>query len=164
MTAPPPPEEITDPAVLKALAHPLRQRILGILRQGPASATTLAKELGENTGATSYHLRELAKHGFIEEEPGLGRGKERWWRTRPRDLRFPRRGEQSVPNDGGTAGFQAGGSAAALSGFTGQSAKGVQRTSGIQLLFYVPGVGTGESEQIRLLGWSESLIGASEIP
>ncbi|MDQ0892606.1 hypothetical protein QFZ26_000161 [Agromyces ramosus] len=74
------------------------------------------------------------------------------------------RGEQSVPNDGGTAGFQAGGVAAALSGFTGQSAKGVQRSSGIQLLFYVPGVGAGENEQIRLLGWSESLIAASEIP
>lgn len=97
MTVPPPPEEITDPAVLKALVHPLRRRILRILRQGPASATTLAKDLGENTGATSYHLRELAKHGFIEEEPDLGRGKERWWRVRPRDLRFSRRGEQSVP-------------------------------------------------------------------
>lgn len=75
-----------------------------------------------------------------------------------------RRGESSVPNDGGTTGFQEGGSAAALSGFTGQSAKGVQRVSDIQLLFYVPGVGTGEGEQIRLLGWSESLIGASEVP
>ena len=71
--------------------------------------------------------------------------------------------EKVTPNDGGTIGFQPG-PAAALSGFTGKSAKGVQRVIGIQLLFYVPGVGTGESEQIRLLGWSESLIGASEIP
>lgn len=75
-----------------------------------------------------------------------------------------RRGEQSVPNDGGTTGFQEGGIAAALSGFTGQSAKGVQRESGIQLLFYVPGVGAGDDEKIRLLGWSESLNAASEVP
>lgn len=95
MTEPPPPEEIADPAVLKAFAHPLRRRILATLRQGPASATTLAAELGVNTGATSYHLRELAKHGFVEEDAGLGHGKERWWRARRRDLRFPRRGQQS---------------------------------------------------------------------
>jgi DNA-binding transcriptional ArsR family regulator len=91
----PPPEEIVDPAMLKALAHPLRRRILDLLRRGPASATTLAAELGENTGATSYHLRELAKHGFIDEAKDLGKGKERWWRARRRDLRFPRRSQQS---------------------------------------------------------------------
>lgn len=73
------------------------------------------------------------------------------------------RGEASVPNDGGTTGFQEGGSAAALSGFTGQSAKGVSRESGIQLLFYVPGVSAGDDAQIQLLGWSENLIRASEV-
>lgn len=71
--------------------------------------------------------------------------------------------ENVVPNDGGTIGFQPG-PAAALSGFTGKSAKGVQRVIGIQLLFYVPGVGNESEDQIRLLGWSESLIGASEVP
>jgi len=71
--------------------------------------------------------------------------------------------ENVVPNDGGTIGFQPG-PAAALSGFTGKSAKGVQRVVGIQLLFYVPGVGNTSEDQIRLLGWSESLIGASEVP
>ncbi|WP_026378274.1 hypothetical protein [Agromyces italicus] len=74
-----------------------------------------------------------------------------------------RRGEKSVPNDGGTTGFQEGGSAAALSGFTEQSAKGVSRVSGIQLLFYVPGVSAGENAQIQLLGWSENLIQAAEV-
>ena len=54
----------------KALAHPLRRRILAELRREPASATTLAQALGESTGATSYHLRELAKYGFIEEVSG----------------------------------------------------------------------------------------------
>ena len=91
----PPPEEITDPALLKAMAHPLRRRIMAELRRAPASATTLAAALNENTGSTSYHLRELAKHGFVEDEPSLGKGKERWWRRVHRDLRYPRRGEQT---------------------------------------------------------------------
>ena len=95
MTGPPPPEEITDLGIIKALAHPLRRRILEHLQRGPESATTLADKLAENTGATSYHLRELAKQGFLEEVPELSRGKQRWWRTKPRDLRFPRRSEQS---------------------------------------------------------------------
>ena len=71
--------------------------------------------------------------------------------------------ENVIPNDGGTIGFKPG-AGAALSGFTGKSAKGVQRVIGIQLLFYVPGVGNESEDQIRLLGWSESLIGASEVP
>ena len=70
--------------------------------------------------------------------------------------------EKVTPNDGGTIGFESGAPGAALSGFTGKSAKGVQRVIGVQLLFYVPSVGS--DEQIRLLGWSESLIGASEVP
>jgi len=70
--------------------------------------------------------------------------------------------EKVTPNDGGTIGFEAGAPGAALSGFTEKSAKGVQRVIGVQLLFYVPSVGS--DEPIRLLGWSESLIGASEVP
>ena len=70
--------------------------------------------------------------------------------------------ERVTPNDGGTIGFEAGAPGAALSGFTEKSAKGVQRVIGVQLLFYVPSVGS--EEQIRLLGWSENLIGASEVP
>ena len=69
--------------------------------------------------------------------------------------------EKVTPNDGGTIGFEAGAPGAALSGFSEKSAKGVQRVIGIQLLFYVPAVGS--DEQIRLLGWSEILIGASEV-
>jgi DNA-binding transcriptional ArsR family regulator len=95
MTIAPPPEEL-DPDALKAVTHPLRRRILGVLSAGPATATKLAQALGENTGATSYHLRELARFGFVEDVPELARGKERWWRTRPRDIRWPRRSEQSA--------------------------------------------------------------------
>ena len=87
--------EITDLGSLKLLAHPMRYRVMDRLRQGPATSTTLAKALGLNTGVTSYHLRQMAEHGFIEEVPELSRGRERWWRARPLDLRFPRRSEQS---------------------------------------------------------------------
>ncbi|MFD4357434.1 ArsR/SmtB family transcription factor [Nocardia sp. NPDC058518] len=91
-----PPREITDPAALRALAHPLRQRILRALAEnGPATATALGARLGENTGATSYHLRQLAEHGFIEEAPELAKGKERWWRSPPRDLRYRMDKDQS---------------------------------------------------------------------
>ncbi|MGW5386540.1 ArsR/SmtB family transcription factor [Nocardia sp. NPDC003963] len=91
-----PPREITDPAALRALAHPLRQRLLRALAEnGPATSTALAALLGENTGATSYHLRQLAEHGFIEEAPELAKGKERWWRSLPKDLRYRMDREQS---------------------------------------------------------------------
>jgi DNA-binding transcriptional ArsR family regulator len=90
------PVEITDLDTLKALANPRRQRILQHLGlHGPATSAGLARELGLNTGATSYHLRELAKHGFVEDVPELGQGRERWWRAPVRDLRIPRRSGQS---------------------------------------------------------------------
>lgn len=76
-----------DAAALKAMAHPIRVQILRILQlRKRASVTSLAEELGETTGATSYHLRQLARHGFVEEfdadEPGAKRTgrKQRWWR------------------------------------------------------------------------------------
>jgi DNA-binding transcriptional ArsR family regulator len=85
------PREISDVDELRTLAHPLRQKILGHLgRHGPATASTLGKALGESSGATSYHLRMLARHGFIEEVPERSHGRERWWRRPAQDLRFPR--------------------------------------------------------------------------
>ena len=65
---------------VRALAHPLRLRMLEVLRTSPATATMLAKELGESSGATSYHLRELDKAGFIEEDAERGNARDRWWR------------------------------------------------------------------------------------
>lgn len=71
-----------DVRSLIALAHPLRIRLLDSLtRDGPATATSLAAALGESSGATSYHLRLLARHGFVEPEAGRGKGRERWWRA-----------------------------------------------------------------------------------
>ena len=67
-----------------AIAHPLRIRIRDRLRRrGPATATQLAHEFAESSGATSYHLRMLARHGLVEPDPELGKGRERWWRATP---------------------------------------------------------------------------------
>ncbi|RBQ17934.1 ArsR family transcriptional regulator [Spongiactinospora rosea] len=91
----PEPQEITDVAALKLLAHPMRQRIERLLRDGPANATTLARALGQSTGVTSYHLRQMAEHGFVEEVPELAKGRERWWRHVPADRRIPPYSAQS---------------------------------------------------------------------
>jgi DNA-binding transcriptional ArsR family regulator len=71
-----------DATSLRGIAHPLRVRILGLLREsGPSTATRVAERLGQSTGATSYHLRQLAQYGFVVEEAGRGAGRERWWRA-----------------------------------------------------------------------------------
>ncbi|WP_371591384.1 ArsR/SmtB family transcription factor [Streptomyces sp. NBC_00513] len=71
-----------DAHSLRGLAHPLRIRLLGALRlHGPATASRLAERLGESSGATSYHLRQLAAYGFVEDAPEHGKGRERWWRA-----------------------------------------------------------------------------------
>ncbi|MFI1200562.1 ArsR/SmtB family transcription factor [Streptomyces sp. NPDC020883] len=82
-------QEIVDVEALRVLAHPMRQRIERCLRAGPANSAALARQLGESTGLVSYHLRRMAKHGFVEEVPELAKGRERWWRAVPGDRRFP---------------------------------------------------------------------------
>ena len=75
-----------DAQTLKVLAHPMRVQMLRILQlRKKVSVTSLAAELSETTGATSYHLRQLARHGLVEQfesdEPGPGAGrKQQWWR------------------------------------------------------------------------------------
>lgn len=69
------------PEALKAFAHPLRMALYGELAQrGPATASQLARALGESSGQTSYHLRQLERHGFVEDDPNHNGGRERWWR------------------------------------------------------------------------------------
>ncbi|WP_394771210.1 ArsR/SmtB family transcription factor [Lacisediminihabitans sp.] len=69
---------------LKALAHPLRVHIVDTLSTyGSFTASGLAERLGESSGATSYHLRQLEKHGFVREVQGKGTGRERWWERTP---------------------------------------------------------------------------------
>jgi DNA-binding transcriptional ArsR family regulator len=73
---------IDDAQLLRAMAHPLRLRLIGTLtKDGPATASELARRLGESSGSTSYHLRVLAKYHFIEDDPGRNHGRERWWRA-----------------------------------------------------------------------------------
>ncbi len=69
---------------LKALAHPLRVQLIEALSTyGEDTASGLADRLGESSGATSYHLRQLEKHGYVREVEGRGTGRERWWERVP---------------------------------------------------------------------------------
>ncbi len=82
MVPQPEPSEVRlDGRSVRVLAHPLRSRLLSELRrEGPATATDLARRLDTNSGATSYHLRKLAEVGLVEEAGG-GAGRERRWRA-----------------------------------------------------------------------------------
>jgi DNA-binding transcriptional ArsR family regulator len=72
---------------MRALAHPLRLRILALLSsEGPASVSTLAGRTGESTASTSYHLAQLARFGLVEEAVELRTGRERPWQARYRGL------------------------------------------------------------------------------
>ena len=76
-------KRLDDPRTMRALAHPLRLKLLGLLRvEGPQTATSLASMVEESVPLVSYHLRQLAEHGFIEPDPELARdNRERWWRS-----------------------------------------------------------------------------------
>ncbi len=88
------------PAALKAFAHPLRMAMYAELqRRGSATASQLARALGESSGQTSYHLRQLERHGFIEDDPDRTGGRERWWRAVGFSMTEP-----SLVNDPDTAG------------------------------------------------------------
>jgi DNA-binding transcriptional ArsR family regulator len=80
-------------AQLRALAHPLRLQLLEVLHnEGPATATRLARQLGESSGATSYHLRALHRAGMVEEAEKRNE-RERWWQRTSERLLIP----NSVP-------------------------------------------------------------------
>lgn len=84
--------ELRGPGQMRALAHPLRLRVLAALQEdGPATASTLASRFGESVALLSYHLRQLARHGYVEEARELGRNrKERPWRAVATGERFAR--------------------------------------------------------------------------
>jgi len=74
------PVPVTDPLALRAIAHPLRVRLLdALLLLDSATATELAEAVGDTAANCSWHLRQLAKYHFIEEAPG-GTGRQRPWR------------------------------------------------------------------------------------
>ncbi|HEY3462718.1 MAG TPA: winged helix-turn-helix domain-containing protein [Gaiellaceae bacterium] len=87
-----------DAAQLRALAHPLRLQLLQVLHEGPATASQLARRLGESSGATSYHLRALHRAGMVEEAEQRN-ARERWWQRTPGRLLIP----NSVPPDASDA-------------------------------------------------------------
>jgi hypothetical protein len=71
-----------DPRSMRALAHPLRLTLLELVGlEGTLTATRAAELTGQSTGSCSFHLRQLAKYGFLEEGGG-GNGRERPWRLR----------------------------------------------------------------------------------
>jgi DNA-binding transcriptional ArsR family regulator len=74
--------EITDPKSIRALAHPLRLDLLQVLGAGgPATAAQCGRILGVSQASCSFHLRQLAKYGFVEDAgPGRDR-RERQWRV-----------------------------------------------------------------------------------
>jgi DNA-binding transcriptional ArsR family regulator len=79
-----------DIAAMRGLAHPLRIRILDELSMfGPLTASGLAERLGESSGATSYHLRQLEKVGLVIEDSERGNARERWWQRKPGSIALP---------------------------------------------------------------------------
>jgi predicted transcriptional regulator len=73
--------KLTDPRALRAVAHPIRLELIGLLRRsGPLTATEAAKQIGESPSSCSFHLRQLAKYGLVEEAGG-GQGRQRPWRA-----------------------------------------------------------------------------------
>jgi len=80
--------ELTDPRAMRALAHPIRLALLEALSEaGQLTATAAAEVVGESPSTCSFHLRQLAKYGLVEEAGG-GRGRERPWRRADVGFRF----------------------------------------------------------------------------
>jgi predicted ArsR family transcriptional regulator len=76
----PEPRRLTDPRAMRAVAHPVRIAILEVLgTEGPLTATQAGELIGESPTTCSFHLRQLAKYGFIEEVAGVA-GRKRPWR------------------------------------------------------------------------------------
>lgn len=84
-------ERFVDPSSLKGLSHPTRLKLLAALEvRGTATASQLASDIAESSGTASYHLRQLERHGFIQDAPGAGNGRERWWQPVRGGWSFPR--------------------------------------------------------------------------
>jgi len=75
-------QPLHDPKILRAIAHPVRNRILGELdARGPMRAADIARELGIPANQASFHLRQLAKYGLVEEDPTAARDRrDRVWK------------------------------------------------------------------------------------
>lgn len=68
--------QLRDPLAMRALAHPIRLRLLRLVRQRqPVTGAELAEVVGESSASVSYHLGVLARHGFIEPDPAAARSR-----------------------------------------------------------------------------------------
>src|SRR3954471_9335937 len=81
------PRELDDPKAMRALAHPVRLALLEALTDGPLTATEAGERVGESPANASFHLRQLAKYGFVEEAEG-GTGRRRPWKLRQLGMRW----------------------------------------------------------------------------
>jgi DNA-binding Lrp family transcriptional regulator len=80
--------ELTDPRAMRAMTHPVRLALLeALLLEGPLTATRAGEFIGESPTTCSFHFRQLAKYGFVEEA-GSGPGRQRPWRLSLRGMRF----------------------------------------------------------------------------
>jgi hypothetical protein len=98
-TAPDPPNDapdspfdqfrnLDDPKTLRALTHPVRLALLEALTlEGPLTATAAGELIGESPTTCSFHFRQLAKYGFVEEA-GAGPGRQRPWKVSQHGMRF----------------------------------------------------------------------------
>ncbi len=76
------PARLRDARVMRALAHPIRLRLIALLSEfGPASVSALAGRTGQSTASISYHLSQLARFGLVEEAVEARTGRERPWRA-----------------------------------------------------------------------------------
>jgi predicted ArsR family transcriptional regulator len=90
MTNPAGSDRSPDPKALRALAHPLRWKLIDLLgSETTATATRCAEVLGESEASCSYHLRILAKYGYITPAPDQAGREKPWQLTRPDQNLFP---------------------------------------------------------------------------
>lgn len=81
---------VADLDTLKAVSHPLRMTLLGRLRtDGPATASELGRALGQSSGSTSYHLRQLERFGFVGDDDEQPSRRERRWKALHDATTFP---------------------------------------------------------------------------
>lgn len=89
--------ELSDARALRAYAHPIRMRLVGLLRrEGALTATRAGELLDESSGTMSFHLRQLAKYGLVEEAGG-GQGREKPWRATAQFTHLPLHGAEPSP-------------------------------------------------------------------
>ncbi len=94
-----PVRQVTDSRVLAAMSHPLRRRLLDVLKvEGPATASMLAEQTDAAVGNISHHIRVLAACDLVEEAPELARDRrEHWWRRVSGAIRWSSRDFEDDP-------------------------------------------------------------------